>query len=407
MRHSKVFQGWWVALGSFVTLFTIVGVLYYGFPVFYPYLIDDFHWTRAQTTAGYMISTLVIGPLFGISAGILIDRYGARRIMLLGILFAGTALLSFGFMQSLAQFYIFYFLHTIGYACSGPVPNQVLISHWFDRLRGRVMGLAYLGIGLGGWLAPRLSHYLISTFGWRTAFHTLAGMALLFVFPLVLGVVKSKPAEKGLLPDGRRPGDPAAAGREDRSLTFQAAVRRRAFWAIAIGSFLSIASIGAIIQHLVLYLRDAGYTPGEASKVLSFLVLCSIPGRVIMGYLADILPKKYVMLAAYVLVGGAVPLLFRADSVGLIYLFAFIFGFGMGADYMMIPLVTAESFGLASMGKIMGVIFVTDTLGQAIFPFIVGYLFDQTGSYQTGFTMVTVAALLGAAAVLFIPRPSR
>lgn len=405
---NKFFYGWWVALGSFITLFTVVGILYYGFPVFYRPLIDEFGWSRAELTAGYMISTIVLGPLFGIFAGVLIDRFGSKRIMLAGILSAGVALLSFGFMQSLTHFYLFYFLHTLGYVSAGPVPNQVLISQWFHRLRGRVMGIAYLGLGLGGWIAPRLSNYLIAAIGWRSALHIMGAVALLVLFPLIFVLVKSRPSEKGLLPDGEQPGEAVAAKSRHSSNDFSLpeALRTRAFWAIAVGSVLSIASIGAIIQHFILYLtgEDVGYTQAQASGILSSLVLSSIPGRVVMGYLADIFPKKYVMLAAYLFVGGSVPLLFFADSVNMLYLFAVIFGFGMGADYMMIPLVTAESFGLSSMGKIMGVIFVSDTVGQATFPFLVGYLFDRTGSYQLGFTLVTLAALLGAAAVLFIPR---
>lgn len=404
---KKLFYGWWVALGSFATLFTIVGILYYGFPVFYPHLIKEFQWSRAATTAGYAISTLIIGPVFGISAGILIDRYGSKRIMLAGIITAGLALLCFAWMRSLAQFYIFYFLHTIGYACAGPVPNQVLISQWFNRLRGRAMGLAYLGIGIGGTVAPLLAHYLITRSGWREAFRILGAAVLLGLLPLVFVLVKAKPADQGLLPDGSLPkADSAVAAGHARAcdFTFQEAFRTRAFWAIASGSFLSIAAIGAIIQHLVLYLRDAGFSGQKASEILSFLLISSIAGRVIMGYLADIFPKKYVMLAAYLCVGSVVPLLFLVNWFPIVYVFAFVFGFGMGADYMMIPLVTAELFGLSSMGKIMGVIFVTDTVGQALFPVLVGHIFDRTGSYQLGFVLSTASALLGAAAVLAIPR---
>ncbi|MGH9341203.1 MAG: MFS transporter [Acidobacteriota bacterium] len=401
---KKHFFGWWVAFGSFTTLFTVVGMLYYGFPVFYPHLIESFGWSRADTMAGYAISTFVIGPIFGLSAGILIDRYGSKKIMLVGILMTGAALISFSLMQSLTHFYLFYFMHTIGYACAGPVPNQVLISQWFNRLRGRVMGVTYLGIGLGGTAAPLVVHYLVTNYGWRAAFQVLGVVILLIVFPLVLFLVKAKPSEKGLYPDGASepPASTLSTG-PSTDFTLREAIGTRAFWAICIGSFLSIASIGAVIQHLVLYLRDLGFSGENAAQILSILVISSLPGRIVMGYLSDIYPKKYVMLAAYLFVGLSVPLLFIADVFPAAYIFAFIFGFGMGADYMMIPLVTAESFGLSSMGKIMGAIFVTDTLGQALFPYVVGYIFDSTGNYQIAFWLVTAAALAGAVAILFIP----
>jgi MFS family permease len=123
------------------------------FPVFYAPLIDEFGWTRAQVTAGFFYGILIIGPIFGISAGFLIDRYGTKRILLAGLIAAGIGFLGFSSMHSLGIYYIFYFMETVGYVSGGPVPNQVLISHWFNRMRGRAMGLAYVGIG-GRAVAP-------------------------------------------------------------------------------------------------------------------------------------------------------------------------------------------------------------------------------------------------------------
>ncbi len=164
-----MYYGWRIAAASFTILLVIVGIIYYSFPVFYPSLIAEFGWSRAQVTAGFFYSILIVGPVFGVSAGFLIDRHGTRRILVAGLIAAGGAFLGFAFMHSLSVYYLFYFLQSIGYVSAGPIPNQVLISHWFDRMRGRAMGIAYVGIGVGGAVAPLLANFLIQEFGWRPA----------------------------------------------------------------------------------------------------------------------------------------------------------------------------------------------------------------------------------------------
>ncbi len=402
-----MFYGWRVAAASFAILFVIVGIVYYSFPVFYAPLIEEFGWTRAQVTAGFAISIVIIGPLFGISAGFLIDRFGPRRILLVGLLFAGTAFLGYGWMHSLGVYYLFYFLQTGGYVVAGPIPNQVLICNWFDRLRGRAMGGAYVGIGIGGAAAPLAAQFLIDHAGWRWAMRSISAGILLVLIPVTLKLVRNRPSDLNLLPDGE---SAAGQARSTPSATagFDAladVLRTRAFWLIALGSFMSIGAIGGVIQHLVLYLRDSGFPAQQAARVASILLVSSIVGRIIMGWLADRFPKKYVMLAACLSVAGAIPLLYSPDLEHMAYVFAVIFGFGMGADYMMIPLITAECFGLRSLGRIMGVIITTDSLGQAFAPVIVGHIYDVSKSYDWAFALLTAMAGCGALAIALVKKP--
>jgi MFS family permease len=401
----KLYYGWRITAASFAVLFVVVGIVYYSFPVFYAPLIDEFAWTRAQVTAGFFYSILIVGPIFGISAGFLIDRYGTRRILLAGLIAAGVGFLGFSGMHSLGAYYLFYFMETVGYVSGGPVPNQVLVSHWFNRMRGRAMGLAYVGIGVGGAVAPVLAQYLIRHAGWRTAMAVFGGAIFLLLVPLVLLVVRNRPEELGLHPDGV----PSAAAASPavpapKVISLRHAMREPSFWLILAGSAMSIGAVGGVIQHLQLFLRDQKFTPEMAARVASLLLVSSIVGRVIMGYLADRFHKKYVMVAAYLLVGLSIPALYYVDTPGTIHLFALTFGFGMGADYMLIPLMTAHCFGVASLGKLMGVILTTDAVSQAFTPVLVGRLFDLHGSYRWGFAVLIVMSLLGALAGALIPR---
>ena len=159
-------QQLYVTAVSFFTLFSIVGLALYGLPFFYDFMVTEFGWSRARVTSGNALSKLVVGPLFGFLVGWMIDRFGPRRMMLGGIVLAGAALIGLSYMTALWMFYLFYLFNALGYVCGGPLPNQVLISRWFDRARGRAMGIAYLGIGVGGAIVPLLAYTLTQNFGW-------------------------------------------------------------------------------------------------------------------------------------------------------------------------------------------------------------------------------------------------
>jgi MFS family permease len=155
-------QSYQAAATAFVVLFCIVGVALWGLPFYYDFMVQQFGWTRAQVTSGNALSKLVVGPIFGFVAGWVVDRFGPRRLMMIGIVMAGAALVGLGWTSSLGMFYFFYFFNALGYVCGGPLSNQVLLTEWFDRSRGKAMGFAYLGIGIGGATVPWISHALSS-----------------------------------------------------------------------------------------------------------------------------------------------------------------------------------------------------------------------------------------------------
>src|SRR3989449_9233360 len=154
-----------VAATAFLALFSIVGFALYGLPFFYDFMVRDLGWTRREVTSGNAYSKLLVGPLFGFLAGWIVDRMGPRRLMLAGVLMAGLALVGLGSIGTLGLFYFFYLFNALGYVCGGPLPNQVLLSRWYDKARGKAMGFAYLGIGIGGTIVPRLAHWLTQTLG--------------------------------------------------------------------------------------------------------------------------------------------------------------------------------------------------------------------------------------------------
>jgi MFS family permease len=184
-------------------------------------------------------------------------------------------------------------------------------------------------------------------------------------------------------------------------------LRSPSFYLLAIGSLCSIGAVGATNQHLKLYLtRDSGFAQDAAANVIALVLFTSNVGRILMGWLADRFPKKYVMISIYLLVACGIPLLFFIEQPGVIYLFAIVFGIGMGGDYMIIPLMAAELFGVRVLGRVMGLIIVVDGLSEAWIPKLVGRLRDQNVNYSKGFTLMIALALAGALAVSLLPRKS-
>jgi sugar phosphate permease len=382
-----------VAVTSFCALFAIVGLALYGLPFYYDFMVREFGWSRTQVTSGNALSKLVVGPLFGFLAGWFIDRFGPRRLMLAGILMGGVALIGLGSMTALWMFYLFYLFNALGYVCAGPLPNQVLLTRWFDKARGRAMGFAYLGIGIGGALVPLLSVWLVQRFNWHNSLRILGVLIIVLALPLAYFV---KEAPEPSASSAKTPTPTAPIGW---------ALKTKAFYLLAIGSMCSIGAVGGTNQHLKLFLSlDQQYAQVQAARVASLVLAFSLVGRLLMGWLADRYTKKYVMLLIYLLVAGSIPLLFFAGTPGAIYLFAIVFGIGLGGDYMIIPLMAAELFGVKIMGRLMGVILTADGVAEATVPMLVGNLRDQTGSYVAGFSVLIGLALCGAIAIACLPK---
>jgi sugar phosphate permease len=182
-------------------------------------------------------------------------------------------------------------------------------------------------------------------------------------------------------------------------------LKKPAFYLLAIGSMCSIGAVGGTNQHLKLFMGlDLKYSQDTAANVISLVLASSVAGRLLMGWLADRLPKKYVMLLIYALVSAAIPLLYFVSAPGVIYVFAVAFGIAFGGDYMIIPLMAADLFGLKVMGRVMGIILTADGLAEALAPMLVGYLYDRSGNYANGFAALIGLAALGAIAVSMLPR---
>jgi MFS family permease len=376
---------------SFFALFAIVGLVLYGLPLYYDFFVKELGWTRAGVTSGNMLSKAAVGVVFGFFAGTIVDRIGPKKPMIVGVIVASLALVGLSGVHSFATFYLFYCMNALGYVLAGPLPNQVLLSRNFKESRGKAMGIAYLGIGIGFMFVPQLSLYLINTFGWRTALKLLGLVVLVVGMPLVLMLSKSDIATPAARSDAPR----APLGE---------VLRNRNFYLLMLGSMASIGAVGGAVQHFKMMLTlDKGWSQGDAMRLISLVATVSLLGRFGAGWLADKIGPKRVMLLVYLLVTGAMLILVAGAPGASIYLYVLCFGLGLGGEYMIIPLMAGRLFGTAVLGRVMGIILAADGIGEAVFPWVVGKLYDGTKSYTPGFQLLAAIAALGAIAVALLP----
>ena len=260
---------------------------------------------------------------------------------------------------------------------------------------------------MGGAISPLLINSLIQHFGWRHAFELVGAIIIIVLFPISQWVTRSTPGDPNVLPDGisgtAYPNQSAVStGQSMIGVDITRIVRSSNFWLIVAGCTLTIGAIGGVTQHLILFLTGKGYSLSAASRVSSALLATSLAGRVIVGYFADRYSKKNVMALFYMVLAVAIPLLFAAQASAAVWAFALLYGFAMGADYMLIPLVTADCFGLSALGKVLSLIIMGYSIGQWFAPWLAGRIFDTRHTYDRAWIIMSVAAALGAALIYAI-----
>lgn len=400
---TRHFHGPWIVATAFVTFGLAVGVPYYNLPFFYDYFQKTYHWDLREITLGFPVAALLsvwVGPL-------IVPRFSPRKLIVAGTSLTALSFLGFARMNgALSVYFALYFFYTLGYLFAGPIPHQMLVSYWYHKKRGSAMGVLYVGIGLVGGLGSFFVRSLTDRFGFEVALSAV-GLLMLLAWPLAMFFLKDRPAELGEYADGadRPPQDVQAS-----PYTFAELLRSRSFWLLLVGSICSIGSIGCINIHMKFVFRDAGYTNQKilnaAWTSASVVILwSSIVGRLGIGHFADVFSKRRVMIATYFLVALTILVLFWVSPARppSLYVFALVFGFAMGADYMLIPLMAAEQFGVNTLARAMALILPANTIGQTWCPYLVSALREHYGSYLIPLAVVFAIAMLGAFTIALIP----
>ncbi|GAI06068.1 unnamed protein product, partial [marine sediment metagenome] len=329
-----------------------------------------------------------------------------------GAVIGGLGFILLSLMNNLWYFYGGYIVTGIGMAAIGTVPASVVVSNWFKKRRGTAIGLMSAGVGAGGFvLAPFVGGYLIPNFSWRASYLALTLLTWMLI-PLVLLVIKTKPADMGLYPDGM-PAPEAMAVTEaslsaSEGLSLKVALATPALWLIAVSFLASAFSHVGVIQSQVPYLEDIGFPVAAAAGALGGVGLGSLIGKLGFGWLCDRIQPKYACCISLVLQLVSIIILMSVQPVSplaIIWLYAIVMGLGTGGWLPTMSMLISASFGSASYGAIFGMVILAQNVGIATGPLMAGYMYDTMNTYHWAFIILSALYIVAIPAVLAVRCP--
>ena len=382
LKTPPLFYGYFIVAACFAIQATGIGT-HVAFSIFFKPLLADFGCPRA-TLAGAHSLAFVLSGLLGIFVGRLNDRVGPRVVMTVTAFSFGLGLFLMSKVNSLWHIYLFYGV-MVGIGLS-PVDVIALstTARWFVRRRSMMSGIVKVGTGAGQLVIPFAASILIMHYGWRTSYVILAVFSMLMLAGTGQ-VLRRDPSQKGVLPDGDTQTGSAGFHLAEKGLSFREALKTRQFWTICFTNLAIVFSLIIILVHITPHAMDIGLPATTAAGILSTIGGTSMIGRLFMGIAADRAGIRACMIFCFTLLISAFLWLQVANELWMLFLFAFVYGFGHGGYFALISPLVAEHFGIRSHGVLFGIVLFAGTVGGAVGPILAGHLFDITGSYGGAF----------------------
>jgi len=405
----KVFYGWWIVAACFLISFLISGIVVFGFTAFFEPIAREFSWSYAQISLAISLRGVEVGILAPL-IGLVVDRWGPRRMIFGGAIIIGTGLILLSRVNSLVMFYVVLALIAFGTSNVGGTVVLTAVANWFRRRVGLAMGIMSCGFGLGSLLVPVIVK-LIDIFDWRTTFFILAIVFLSIALPLSL-LIRHKPEQYGYLPDGEQsnPGiyDDNSVIRKSYETIISAkeALKSRTFWHIGLAISLQFIAINAVLVHVMPYLSSVGIARSASSLVAMAFPLVSTIGRLGSGWFGDRFNKILVSsgLMAIMCIGMLCFSYIDNERMWLLIPFVILFGIGWGGNATNRAVLLREYFGRANFGTISGFMMGMTALCSMIGPFFVGLIFDNWGSYQGAWLIATGLVVIALCIMATTPR---
>ncbi len=387
----RFFYGYIILIISLIISLIIFGT-YFSIGIFFKPMLNEFGWTRTIISGPVSISWLVSG-LLGIVMGGLNDRFGPRVVVLGCGLSFGIGCLLMSQISTIWQIYLYYGV-LIGAGTSLPIPLMSTLSRWFNKRRTIITGIYLLGSGIGGILVPPIANWLTLNYDWRLAYIIFGGILIVVVLT-TSQFLKRDPSQVHQLPDGKTNAMAEKTGAVIAGLSFKEAITTRQFWLIFTGFLCFSLGMNTLNVHLVPHVTDLGISATVAATVLVILNGAGILGRIGLGSLGDKLGNKRLFVFTLFLLALSFAGFMFAKELLWLCLFVVLFGLASGSGITQQSPLVASIFGLSSHGLIFGFVCLGHTIGAAIGTTLAGYLFDQTGSYQSAFITCGVASIIG------------
>ncbi len=418
-RVQGVFPGWWIVLSGCIIQLLSSGLLSHGFTIYFLPLQAEFGWSRTLLASGFSLTHAergVLGPL----EGWLADRFGPRSVVVTGVVLFGAGFILLSMVHSIVAFFTAFLVIAMGSSLSGLLPIEVAVLNWFARKRTLALGIAMAGSGIGGVIVPIVA-WSLTTYGWRDT-ALASGFAIWLIGIPIAFLLRHKPEKYGYLPDGDRPAStgegrqeylalkaaPQAKAQADDSFSTMEAVRTRTFWLIASGHASAVLTASAVALHLAPHLvQQLGISLEAAGSIVALLLILSIVGRVIGGFLADRTNKRVLLVACMLSHTIGLLMLAYASSMAQVFLFTIFHGIAWGARAPTQNAIRADYFGRKSIGLILGIAAVLVTVAQVVAPIFAGWLADIRGDYRLAFTILAVFTAFGSLFFAFASKPVR
>jgi MFS family permease len=409
--RGRIFYGYWLVAFAFLCMLIHAGCGPFVFAMFVKPLGSSFGWGRGQVMAGFTIFYLMMGvasPFVGRA----VDRYGVRPVIPVGALVMGVGFVIASRMSDLYVFYVACAFSGTGAAIMGHVPASAMISNWFARRRGTAVGVMAAGLGAGGVVMAPITAYIIENYGWRDAYFAMAVIIWVTIIPLALLLVRTRPSEMGLYPDGDSA--PAIVVPEETSrvaasgLSLRQSMVMAAFWLMGISYGFSAFSAVGTLQTVVPFLGDKGYPLAIAAAAIGVIGVGSGVGKVFFGWLSDRVQPRFVFVIGLCLQLGGVLMLLNVHAgspLPVIWTAALVLGLGNGSWLPTMSLLVSTRFGLASYGAVFGAITLLQSTGLAIGPLFAGMMYDATGTYYVALVVFAGLYAISIPSILFVRRP--
>lgn len=396
----RPYYGWIVVFACFLGTFVVFG-LSYSFGVFFERMIDEFGYSRGATSLAFGVQTLSL--YVGASViGAFVDRYGTRRMLVVGTVLLCAGLLLTSQSTSLVTL-VFAYGIVMGLGMSVVyVVSYATVPRWFDRRQGFAAGVASAGLGVGMLVVAPGASWLVDIVGWRDAFLVLtAGTAVLLALMTLL--IRDDPATAGRNPPTdefeRQPDSEDARSWREQYEAVRTIALKPSFLLLFGGWVLIYTTLYVVFAHLVVHGVDLGHSRAVGATAISIIGLFSAIGRVLIGYVGDVAGRVRVFVVCSVVMGGATVLLPLAHSVLAIFAFAAVYGFAYGGNGALFAPLTVDLFGRANINAVFGLVSMSFALSGLASPSLAGAGHDVLGTYDPVFVAAGVAALVGAVAV--------
>jgi MFS family permease len=404
---GRVFYGWWIVMASSGVQFLASVLWMQSYGAYVVLLQQDFGWSKT-VLAGAFALTRVESGLLGPLQGWLVDRFGPRLILRLGTVMFGIGFMLFSQVETLLGFYLTFALVALGSSLGGFATLMVSLVNWFSRHRAKAVALSQVGYALGGFSVPVIV-LLLEAFGWRTT-ALISGIVVIVLGLPMVQVVRHRPAELGVEPDGAPPPPPASAGSGLPELDFTArqAMRTGAFWLISGGHALALLTVSAVMVHLVPHLTEGlDYSLPAAGGVIALMTAFQMVGQFAGGYLGDKLSKRILCAGCMVAHGTGLLLVTFATAWWMVFGFAALHGLAWGVRGPLMVALRADYFGPSSFGTIMGFSSLIVMFGMSGGPIVAGYMADVSGNYESGLALLAGLSLFGSLLFLAALPPRR